>query len=171
MILQSIEIEPSLGPMDEATHRWVATARAEAKRIDCFDYIPSCPEMLHGYLSVAPGKRFCEWGSGIGIGIGIAQRLGFDATGIECNETLARRSCELLAQFELGGRVIHGSYHDLVVAADVVFVYCWPGQANAVRERFCQVMPAGTWLLFAEGAERISAWLLCHDAAQSDTSP
>ncbi|MCA9137918.1 MAG: hypothetical protein KDB00_14200 [Planctomycetales bacterium] len=159
MTLQRIEIEPALGPVPKHVADWIATAMAVGKSVDCFDYIPSCAELLYGYLQVVPGKRYCEWGSGIGVGIGIAAALGFDATGIEINDELSRRSRTLLQQFHLNAEVVCASYHEVTVSADVVFVYCWPGQVNAVRERFESTMPRGTWLLLAEGAERFSAFL------------
>ena len=161
MELQPIEIEPAPGPIDQRAADWIVEARSAAKKIDCFDYIPSSAELLHAFLSVIPGKRYCEWGSGIGIGVGIATMLGFEATGIEINPELAQRSTELLKQNDLAAEIVCGSYHELLIRTDVVFVYCWPGQANAVRERFLSSMPAGTWLLMADGAERFSAFLQC----------
>lgn len=158
MTLQPIEIAPASGPVSKQVADWIAAARKVGKSVDCFDYIPSCAELLHGYLQVVPGKRYCEWGSGIGIGIGIAAALGFEAAGIEINEELAERSQSLLKEFGLDAEVVCGSYHDIAVTADVVFVYCWPGQANAVRARFESAMPHGTWLLMADGAERFSAF-------------
>ncbi|QEF98656.1 hypothetical protein Mal15_27110 [Stieleria maiorica] len=158
MCLQPITLDPAPGPIPRRVAEWIQAGRLAGKSVDCFDYIPSSAELLHAYLRVIPGKRYCEWGSGPGIGTGIAALLGFRATGIEINAELARCSRELFEQFDLNADVVHASYHDVVVAADVVFVYCWPGQANAVRERFESVMPPGTWLLMADGAERFSAF-------------
>ena len=158
MSLEPIDIDPALGPVPEDVARWIEAGKRIKKQVDCFDYIPSSAELLYAYLRVVPGKRYCEWGSGAGIGLGIASFLGFQPTGIEINAELVARSRELLAAFGLSAEVMHGSYHDIFVAGDVVFVYCWPGQANAVRERFESVMPHGTWLLMADGAERFSAF-------------
>ncbi|QDV45017.1 hypothetical protein Enr13x_48900 [Stieleria neptunia] len=159
MCLQPIDLDPAPGPVTRRVAQWIEAGRRAGKSVDCFDYIPSSAELLHAYLRVIPGKRYCEWGSGPGIGTGIAAMLGFQATGIEINPELTQRAVELFRQFDLSAETINASYHDVVVPTDVVFVYCWPGQAVSVRERFVAVMPPGTWLLMADGAERFSAFL------------
>lgn len=159
MSLEPIEIEPAPGPIPERVANWIEAGKRVGKSVDCFDYIPSSAELLHAYLQVVPGKRYCEWGSGAGIGVGIAAMLGFDATGIEINSELSEKSRQALHEFGLQADVVNASYHDVVIPADVVFCYCWPGQVNAVCERFDSVMPPGTWLLLAVGAERFSAFL------------
>ena len=67
---------------------------------DCLDWIVS--EQL------APGERFCEWGSGFGVASMVAALHGFHATGIEVEACLvdeARRLADDLAihvHFEQG---------------------------------------------------------------------
>ena len=163
MSLQPIEFEPAPGPIPEPVAAWIQACRAAAKKIDCFDYIPSCPELLYAFLRMVPCRSYCEWGSGIGIGTGIAAALGMKASGIEINPELAQQSRSLMTEFGLEAEIVCDSYHEVTVPSDLVFVYCWPGQVNAVRERFENAMPSRTWLLMADGAERFSAYLLVHD--------
>ncbi|OYP29996.1 hypothetical protein [Rhodopirellula sp. MGV] len=160
MKLRPISIDPQDGPVPQAVVQWIEQAGDVGKRIDCFDYIPSNPYVLYSYLTTIRGRKYCEWGSGIGIGIGMAASLGLKATGIELNSELAARSSELLNEHSLNATVINGSYHECHVPADVVYVYCWPGEVNEMRERFEATMPQGTWLLLAEGAERITPLIL-----------
>ncbi|MCC9599141.1 hypothetical protein LOC67_01115 [Stieleria sp. JC731] len=160
MNLEPITIDPELGPVPKSVVQWIDDATAEAKKVDCFDYIPSNPYVLYSYLRTIKGRRYCEWGSGIGIGIGMASLLGLAATGIEIESELASRSEVLLAKHGLDAKVVTGSYLELHVPAEVVYVYCWPGQVNEMRRRFEDSMPRGSWLLLAEGAERISPLML-----------
>ena len=158
MILQPIEIDPALGPVPENVGRWIDEAQRAAKAVDCFDYVPSSAELLHAYLRVIPGKRYCEWGSGGGVGVGIAEMLGFEAAGLEVSPDLTALSNRLFNQFGLHAKVKCGSYHEEVMPADVVFVYTWSAKSASVRERFAAVMPPGSWLLIADGAECFSAF-------------
>ena len=157
-MLRPLRIEPAEGPMPEKLARWVETATAVAKTVDCFDYVPSCPRVLYGYLQVIPARSYCEWGSGIGIGVGLAQSLRMEACGIETNAELASKSSALLEQCELPATIEQGDYLEHVAVAEAVYVYCWPGQANAVKTRFEEIAPHASWLLMAEGAERIEVF-------------
>ncbi len=161
MNLEPLSVQPELGPVPEPIANWIQLARTAAKGVNCFDFISSDPHVLYGYLKVINCRRYCEWGSGIAVGVGMASLLGFAASGIEINQELALRSQELLADESIDATIIQGSYHEIVVDADVVYVYCWPGQARDVRERFINAMPRGTILLLADGAEKITPLQLC----------
>jgi hypothetical protein len=50
---------------------------------------------------LAPGNRFCEWGSGFGIVAGLAAIFGFEACGIEIEPLLIQFARELAADFDL----------------------------------------------------------------------
>src|SRR5262245_56041899 len=41
---------------------------------------------------LARGWRFCEWGSGFGVVVGLAALVEFDACGIEIEESLVREA-------------------------------------------------------------------------------
>lgn len=58
----------------------------------------------------APGQSFCEWGSGFGVVACLAATCGFDAWGIEVNETLVAESQQLAADFELPVQFHCGSF-------------------------------------------------------------
>src|SRR5262245_28774858 len=51
--------------------------------------------------AAAPGKLFCEWGSGFGVVTCLAAMLDFDACGIEIDETLVDAARQLAADFDL----------------------------------------------------------------------
>ena len=141
--------------MPENLARWADTATAEAKSVDCFDYVPSCPRTLFSYLQVVPARSYCEWGSGIGLGVGLAHALRMKATGVETNSELATKSQALLERSQIPATITHGDYLEQSLVAEAVYVYCWPGQANAVKRRFEEIAPHGSWLLMADGAECI----------------
>ena len=60
-------------------------------------------ELVHAALvalregDLLSGSRFCEWGSGLGVIVGLAAQLGYDAFGIEIQEYLTDQSREWLA--------------------------------------------------------------------------
>jgi hypothetical protein len=57
-----------------------------------------------------PGRWFCEWGSGMGVVACLASLVGFDAWGIEIDETLVREARRLAADFDLPVRFVRGSF-------------------------------------------------------------
>ena len=56
------------------------------------------------------GRRFCEWGSGLGVGTCIASLLGYEAYGIEIEPELARRSRELARELAIDVQILCTSY-------------------------------------------------------------
>ena len=153
--LRRIDLNPTLGPVPRRIGEFIAEAAQIGRGIDCFDYVPSSPTTLHAHLLSLPRGRFCEWGSGMGIGVAIAEMLGFDPIGLELSPALVEASRQLLARYDLQGEIRQGDYLDTSPTADVYFVYCWPGQANRVRQRFLEIAPPDACLLFCDGAERV----------------
>ena len=43
-----------------------------SKSIRCFDFVPSSYPVVYRALRALPRGQFCEWGSGIGINVGMA---------------------------------------------------------------------------------------------------
>lgn len=153
--LAEYPLRPTHGVVPERLCRYVDAARSAAGSIDCFDYVSSDPATLLAHLDSLPRGRFCEWGSGMGVGVAIADLLGFLAVGLEIHPQLARESRRLLADHGFGGRIVCADYFDQSPPADVYFVYCWPGQANRVLQRFRDRAAPEAKLLFFHGADRV----------------
>ena len=64
-------------------------------------FLPSDPALLYRTLvyltenDIPPGRVFCEWGSGFGVGACLASMLGYTAYGIEIEEDLVALAREL----------------------------------------------------------------------------
>lgn len=110
------------------------------------------------------GNWFCEWGSALGVVTCLASMAGFDAVGIEIDERLVEASQELADDFGLEVELIHDSFipsdaedrlkdptlewftegasGSLTIAGmrpeefNVVFVYPWPHEEEAVSRLF-----------------------------------
>jgi hypothetical protein len=63
------------------------------------DYGATCPAA--SLLRAAPGRLFCEWGSGFGVVACLAALLDFDACGIEIDEELVEAARQLAQAFDL----------------------------------------------------------------------
>lgn len=148
-------MSPRAGAMDAVMARFVAEGLRRSRAIDCFDFVPSNSAVLHGVLGTFAPARFCEWGSGIGIGLGIAAMLGFDACGIELHPELADASRQLLQEFGLEASVVTGDYLQIDQPADLYFAYCWPGKMQQLEQRFLTLAPPAARLLICHGAEDI----------------
>lgn len=107
-------------------------------------FVPSDAERVYRVLrgiagaSLAPGSRFCEWGSGFGVVAGLASILDFEAWGIEIELELIEASRQLIADFDLDAEFVHGSFippggEDIVEKSDA---YSWlvPHSGNAYEE-------------------------------------
>jgi hypothetical protein len=153
--LRQVPLAHSPEPVPDSAVAFVQEGLRRAKAIDCFDFVPSDFLSLYAILANIPRGRFCEWGSGMGIGVGLAASLGFEAHGIEIDPALATASRSLLTDFGLSATVTTGSYFDEHLAADVYFTYCWPSQMMKVEEHFLKVAPQESRLLICHGAEDI----------------
>jgi hypothetical protein len=153
--LHEVRLVQSTGPIPLSTITFAKEGLRRAKTIDCFDFVPSEFSLLHAILANIPRGRFCEWGSGMGIGVGLAASMGFESTGIEIDPALAAASRMLLTDFGLSATVTTGSYFDEHPSADIYFTYCWPGQLMRVEEHFWEVAPQKSRLLICHGAEDI----------------
>ena len=134
---------------------YLMDARRQFATIECFDFVPSNYENAWRYLSSIPRGRFCEWGSGLGVVVGLAEMLGFEASGIELNALLADRSRQFLDSQCLHSTIHTGSYHDIDVQADYYYTYCWPSRHRDTKERFLVSSPAHAKLLFCDGQDRL----------------
>jgi hypothetical protein len=114
---------------------------------------------------LAPSKRFCEWGSGLGVIAGLAAMLGFESHGVEIEPDLVDDARKLARDFNLPVRYACGSYvpgeTDAyaqlgVAAADfgVIFLYPWPHEGDKAAALFEHVAGSdGLFLTYHSGAE------------------
>ncbi len=153
-------------------------------------FVPSDFELAYRALAaiqtanLATGRRFLEWGSGIGVVACLATRLGFDAIGIEIESPLVDLAERLAAdhgldsEFICGSFVPHGTnvtvgtaddfawlsttgpvaYDDLDLAPDdfdLIFAYPWPGEEQIIFDLFADHAATGALLLTYHGLEGV----------------
>lgn len=123
MAVEEIKIEITKTALPENIKAFLKEAD---KRCDAFlesnmkrripRFIPSDSEFFYAALNAVTqkglpiGNVFCEWGSGFGIGVGLAAMLGYEAYGIEIQETLVEHSNTLLNDFNLDSEILCESY-------------------------------------------------------------
>ena len=78
-------------------------------------FVPTNFRTLYRHLysiraTYAPGSRFCEWGSGLGVAAIMADFLGFDSIGIEIDPMLARQSVDLAQTVNSKAQLVQGSF-------------------------------------------------------------
>ncbi len=55
------------------------------------------------------GTRFCEWGSGLGVVLGLADQLGYESYGIEVQSNLTEESKQWLSNQGLHASIVTGT--------------------------------------------------------------
>lgn len=125
--------------------------------------------------AVAPGRLFCEWGSGFGVVTCLAAMLDFDAFGVEIDGDLVEEARRLADDFALPMEFVEGSFIPQGSAADldgadgfawlttdalgaeeemglgaddfdVIFAYPWPDEERVVEDLFERHARAGAVL-------------------------
>ena len=107
-----------------------------------------------------------EWGSGQGLATILAGTLGYDALGVELDETLVKESRELARRYDVCVRFEHGTYDPLVPGRKTftaakraaVYAYPWPGEEPRLLQLFAATAEAGAFLLLGLGPEEIHAY-------------
>ena len=140
-------------PLSDRAIAFLEEGRRRMHEVDCFDFVPSNYEMAWKVLAALPRGRFCEWGSGLGIAVGLAAILGHESMGIELDAGLAEASRGLLRAHGLCANIETGSYLDRIDPADYYYVYTWPSQRQKVLEHFLATTPAQSHLLLWEGQD------------------
>ena len=136
------------------------------------------------HQDLAPGRAFCEWGSGFGVVTLLAAQLEFSACGIEVDPELVEHAERLAADFEMdvefacGTFVPHGGedltdvpqefawlltgaacgHEELRVDPadfDLIFAYPWPGEEQVVEDLFERFAATSALLLTYHGMEDI----------------
>jgi hypothetical protein len=194
MMLVVIELDISTDPIPDDVGSLIADAQrhveefsnAHAASVPAF--VPSDFELVYRGLAavqtarLAVGRRFVEWGSGIGVITCLAESLGFDAVGIEIESQLVDIAEALAdkhgmsAQFALGSFLPPGSQPRLEMPDDVawltthgpdgyegleaepdefdiVFAYPWPGEEQVIFDVFAECAAVGALLLTYHGLE------------------
>jgi hypothetical protein len=194
MQLVEIELDLSAAPLPEKIIRLITDAQ---RRINALDaerpaavpaFVPSDFELVYRALvaidsaRLAAGRRFIEWGSGIGVIACMAESVGFDAVGIEIEPALVEIAESLaeehgiVTQFARGSFVPPGAeprldrlggvtwlsssgsdgYLELDLEPDdfdVVFAYPWPGEEQVIFDLFADSAAVGALLLTYHGQE------------------
>ncbi len=194
MGLVEVELAVAAEPLPTQVSRLLADARQyvgqfeDETRASIPAFVPSDFELVYQALdaiktaNLTTGRRFIEWGSGLGVITCLAAIVGFDAVGIEIERPLVEMARELsrrhriAAEFALGNFVPQGAEPQLDWAGDVawlssggadgyeeleldpddfdlVFAYPWPGEESVIFDLFAHSASAGALLLTYHGQE------------------
>jgi hypothetical protein len=153
--LQAITLSPTTAELSEKGRALVDEGRRVAKKVNCFDFVPSNYELAWRTLDSLPRGRLCEWGSGLGIVTGLAELLGFEAFGIELDCELCRHSRQLLGSHQLKAQIFDEDYFHSELRADYYYVYCWPSVLEATESLFGRIAKADSLLLICYGQDDI----------------
>jgi hypothetical protein len=134
--------------------------------------------------NLAPGRWFCEWGSGFGVAACLAALLGFDACGIEIEGELVDESRRLADDFGLPVQFARGSFLPAAADAracaaggfawlatgevcghqalgldpddfDVIFAYPWPDEERLTAALFDRYARPGAVLATYHGGDAV----------------
>jgi hypothetical protein len=153
--LHEVPLSVTSQPLSEQAVSLIREGRAIIPQVNCFDFVPSKYEVAWNVLAALPRGRLCEWGSGLGIVVGLAELLGHTAFGVEIDANLADTSRSLLRSHGLHSPIETGSYMELHTEADYYYVYSWPSQFAAVQQRFQSISPSHACLLLCYGHDDI----------------
>lgn len=149
--------------MDEGWDLWTRFD-AEVRQKGWHSFVAADYERVRDALLAlrAPGLRFLELGSATGVISIMADLLGYDAQGIEIDDSLVKTARALAARYESGARFVTGSFLPtgfrfagsdgdgrlgtigesasaypalgrLLEDYDVVFAYPWPGEEPMIH--------------------------------------
>ena len=159
-------------------------------RVEIPAFVPSNFEVVYWALveiynaHLATGRRFIEWGSGLGVVACLASLVGFDAVGIEIEPKLVRAAEDIARRHNISVQFAAGSFvPDGVVPRvdwvdgvawltttgddghkmldldpddfDVVFAYPWPGEEQVIFDLFADIAAVGALLLTYHGLEGV----------------
>jgi len=186
--LLTIPIPAAIESLVEEAARRLAAFELQTQDEPIYAFIPCDYRAVYRVLAwltdrrLAPGRSFCEWGSGQGVVAMMAASLGWDATGIEVEPALVRASRCLAAdaglpvEFVTGSFVPEGSrvhpdagaelawlddsaepaYEALGLDPDdfdLTFAYPWPGESDVIYDLFEEHAARRALLLTFHGTE------------------
>ena len=189
----SLEASAVAVPRDVRVFLREAEKRIERFRVEA--HIPGFVPSDYGHVyrvlraveeaDLAPGRLFCEWGSGFGVVTCLAAMLGFDAFGIEVEGELVEEARRLADDFEVSAEFVHGSFippgeevldedldgfswmtttadgaHDELGLGpddfDLIFAYPWPDEQRVVADLFERHARAGALLLTYQSTDEMT---------------
>ena len=171
--LIEVPVTPLAGAFTRPLASFIGEALRRSENVDCFHFVPCEYLALYALLDALPRGRFCEWGSGMGVGVALAETLGFDACGIEIHAELAETSRGLLSDFGFRAEIATGSCFEVHREADLYFSYCWPSEFIRVERHFAAAAPATATLILGHGAAdlRCKVKLATRSEARPCSSP
>jgi SAM-dependent methyltransferase len=194
MRLVEIELPAVRGQVPAAVAELLADAEERLRQYDAKyqasipAFVPSDFELVYHALAwiqssqLAAGRRFLEWGSGIGIVACLAAMVDFDAIGIEIEEPLVQIAESIAedhgidVEFACGSYVPHGAepfidttgevnwlrtdrpdaYADFDLEPedfDLIYAYPWPGEEQVIFDLFERSASVGALLLTFHGQD------------------
>lgn len=152
-----IECELIAAPKEISSRasEFLRDGRSRFKQVRCFDFVPSNYENAWNILNGLERGSFCEWGCGLGIVVGLAEFLGFEASGIELDPELAEAARALLRDHNLNAKITTGSYFESHDACDYHYVYSWPSQIANVEKHFHDIAKERSKLLICYGQDNL----------------
>jgi hypothetical protein len=192
MPLVNVRIPPAAAAVPDDVRNFLRDAGQRIERFQstsrCHGFVPSDHAGAYGVLRsiaeahVAPGNRFCEWGSGYGVVACLAAMLDFDACGIEIDGDLVAAARQLAEDFNIPAEFVCDSFvpaggedcvevagafawmtthagraeDELGLAADdfdVIFAYPWPDEEWVIDDLFKRYAAVGAVLVTYHGGE------------------
>ena len=153
--LIEVELVPAAMELSSQAIEFLRDGRSRFKQIRCFGFVPSNYENAWNILNGLARGTFCEWGCGLGIVVGLAELLGFDASGIELEPELAESARALLRDHNLKAHIDTGSYFDSRDASDYHYVYSWPSQIPAIEKHFSDIATVKSKLLICYSQDEL----------------
>jgi hypothetical protein len=192
MPLVDVELVVDSGPLPGDVARFLCEAEHRIERFQMTSrahaFVPSDYAGAYHVLrsiveaSVAPGPRFCEWGSGFGVVASLAALLDYEAYGIEIEPELVESAESLAGDFEVPVTFVRDSFippggedcadvptsfgwltadagradQELDLATDdfdVVFAYPWPDEEKVIDDLFYRFGAVGAVLVTYHGGE------------------
>jgi hypothetical protein len=196
--MQLVDVELMLEDSEPSDKSAVVIAAGQAMIVHLEDesraaipaFVPSEFAVVYRALNaiasnhLSAGRRFIEWGSGVGVVTCLASLAGFDAVGIEIEPRLVELACTLAAdhavdvQFSCGSFVPDGIEPSVDFSGDVnwlsttgpegysalgleiddfdlVFAYPWPGEEQVIFDLFSDTAAVGALLLTYHGLEGV----------------
>jgi hypothetical protein len=192
MPLVDVELAPDEAAVPHAVRTFLQEADLRIERFQMTSrapgFVPSDYVGAFGVLraiaatNIAPGSRFCEWGSGFGVVAALAAMLDFDACGIEIDDELVDAARSLAEDFEVPVGFVRDSFippggedcadipltfawltpdagraaEELGLAVDdfdVIFAYPWPDEEHVIYDLFGRYAAVGALLVTYHGGE------------------